>query len=417
MGLFDKKSRFESLDQLRTEWDDCRKCPLRSESGKVCHGIGNQNCQVMVVGQSPTKNESETGKMMQDRGGVEIREWFYSLASAWGISPNQIYFTNAVKCPAVVKKDFNKPAYFVDENGELSDPTVPAKQCGSYLEDEITLIKPRLIVTLGANVLVRFANQDPNKKIPRQLDQARKRLWAYRGFRLAAITMPIKLGDINLEIDEDREFLAQIFTMSSPVYKAKEAERLESWDSVFSKVDACKRCELHKDANCRVFGTGNTKAEIMFIGEAPGADEDKHGVPFIGQSGQLLRAEMKEAGINDQEVYITNTVKCRPKDNRDPAPEEMQACSSFLQSQIKLIKPKVIVAVGRHAIRAVTGSKDKITKIRGTHLSTPFLQSAIVIPIYHPSYVMRNLHTQTQAVLNEFRRDLKYIKELAYGAN
>ncbi|MGH7162837.1 MAG: uracil-DNA glycosylase, partial [Planctomycetota bacterium] len=136
-----------------------------------------------------------------------------------------------------------------------------------------------------------------------------------------------------------------------------------------------------------VFGEGNPRAELMFIGEAPGHDEDLQGRPFVGRAGQLLTDMIRAMGFAREEVYIANVLKCRPPENRDPAPDEIASCRPYLLRQIELSAPKVICALGRHAVRALTDRSEGITKLRGKRL--PAL-GRIVVPTYHPAYLLRN---------------------------
>ena len=152
-------------------------------------------------------------------------------------------------------------------------------------------------------------------------------------------------------------------------------------------VDGCTRCRLCERRTTIVFGEGNPRADIMFVGEAPGAEEDRTGRPFVGQAGQLLDEMIRAPGLERSQVYIGNVVKCRPPGNRDPEEEEMAACSAFLDRQIELISPRVIVALGRVAARRLTGSTKPMGALRGrwtSYRGTPLL------PVFHPAYLLRN---------------------------
>ena len=150
----------------------------------------------------------------------------------------------------------------------------------------------------------------------------------------------------------------------------------------------CHRCPLGEDRLNLVFGEGNENAEVVFVGEAPGADEDEQGRPFVGRAGQLLRKIIRAMGYEPEEVYIANILKCRPPMNRDPLPEETERCFPYLSAQLKLIKPKVIVALGKHAAHALLGVKTPITKLRG---NWGRFQGIPVMPTFHPSYLLRNM--------------------------
>jgi len=159
-----------------------------------------------------------------------------------------------------------------------------------------------------------------------------------------------------------------------------------------ARIEArAKVCVLCKElARCRhsvVFGVGNPRAEIMFIGEAPGADEDEQGEPFVGRAGQLLTKIIEAMGYQREEVYIANVLKCRPPENRTPLPDEIANCLPYLISQIELIKPKAIVALGATALRALLDVQLGITKLRG-HWYT--FREIPIMPTFHPAYLLRN---------------------------
>ena len=161
----------------------------------------------------------------------------------------------------------------------------------------------------------------------------------------------------------------------------------------------CTKCPLHETRNSVVFGVGDTSADLMFIGEAPGADEDRQGEPFVGRAGQLL-TQIIEAGmkLKRSEVYIANILKCRPPGNRNPASEEVETCSPYLIRQIELIQPKVIVALGSFAAQMLLGTKTGITRLRGEFhecnvagLNFPqHKKLPVVMPTFHPAYLLRN---------------------------
>ena len=145
-------------------------------------------------------------------------------------------------------------------------------------------------------------------------------------------------------------------------------------------------CKLHRGRNKLVFGTGNPQAELVFVGEGPGADEDRQGIPFVGKAGALLTRMIDAMGRKRDDVYICNVVKCRPPNNRDPEPDEVDACDPFLKAQLAILKPRAIVCLGRHAAQTLLRTKTPITKLRGTWLT---YQGIDVMPTYHPSYLLR----------------------------
>jgi uracil-DNA glycosylase family 4 len=153
------------------------------------------------------------------------------------------------------------------------------------------------------------------------------------------------------------------------------------------EVLQCKKCHLHKGITHYVFGEGDPHAELMFVGEAPGFYEDKQGKPFVGKAGQLLTKIINAMGMNRNEVYIGNILKCRPPENRDPEEEEMKACFPYLKDQIRLINPKLICALGRYAAQKLSGSDLNISNLRG-HVF--YFEGIKLVPTFHPSYLLRN---------------------------
>ena len=158
------------------------------------------------------------------------------------------------------------------------------------------------------------------------------------------------------------------------------------WSSLEAAVSGCIKCSLHTTRTQTVFGIGNRKAQWMFIGEAPGADEDAKGEPFVGRAGQLLNAMIAALGLKREAVYIANVLKCRPPNNRDPQPSEVEQCEPYLVRQIALIQPKVIVALGRHAAHSLLKTDLALARLRGQVLS---YQDIPLIVTYHPAYLLR----------------------------
>ena len=150
----------------------------------------------------------------------------------------------------------------------------------------------------------------------------------------------------------------------------------------------CSRCKLHTLGRKQVvFGVGNPNADLMFVGEGPGADEDIQGEPFVGRAGQLLTKIIEAIDLRREDVYIANVIKCRPPNNRNPEPDEVAQCEPFLFRQIDIIKPKVIVALGKFAAQCLLKSDAPITRIRGREFK---YRDSVLIPTYHPAYLLRN---------------------------
>lgn len=168
------------------------------------------------------------------------------------------------------------------------------------------------------------------------------------------------------------------------VMETKEAKTLEA---IRAELGECTRCRLCDGRTHIVFGVGNPKAQLMFIGEAPGRDEDAQGEPFVGRAGQLLTKIIEAMGMKRPDVYISNIVKCRPPENRAPLPDEIATCIPFLHQQIESIQPKVIVCLGAVAYKALLQTEQNISRVRGQWQEYQGIQ---VMPTYHPAYLLRN---------------------------
>lgn len=160
------------------------------------------------------------------------------------------------------------------------------------------------------------------------------------------------------------------------------------WAGLEARVAGCTLCELHQGRSQTVFGVGNRLADLMIIGEAPGAEEDRQGEPFVGRAGQLLTAMLRAIRLTRQDVYIANILKCRPPNNRDPKPEEAALCSQYLKRQIELIQPRLILAVGRIAAQRLLQSNSSLARLRGQLHRYP-LTNTPLIATYHPAYLLR----------------------------
>jgi uracil-DNA glycosylase family 4 len=169
------------------------------------------------------------------------------------------------------------------------------------------------------------------------------------------------------------------------------------WDELAATVSACPKCRLCETRTQTVFGAGDKKADWLIIGEGPGQQEDLQGLPFVGPAGQLLTEMLRAIGLSRDEVYITNIVKCRPPNNRDPKPDEADACRPYLDRQIELIRPKIILAVGRIAAQSLLGTEAAVSKLRG---KVHTLNQTPVVVVYHPSYLLRSPNEKKKAWLD-----------------
>lgn len=185
---------------------------------------------------------------------------------------------------------------------------------------------------------------------------------------------------------------------------ARDAARLLSVlkDEIGPACPRCKLCGLGRTTV--VFGSGSPKARLMFVGEAPGEDEDRQGLPFVGRAGQLLTKIIEAIGLTREQVYIANVIKCRPPENRNPEPDEVAACSPFLFRQVELVAPRVIVALGKFSAQCLLQTTDPITRLRGRAFE---FHGRTLIPTFHPAYLLRN-----PAAKREVWEDMKKVRAL-----
>lgn len=191
------------------------------------------------------------------------------------------------------------------------------------------------------------------------------------------------------------------------------AERRELLKGVYEEARECTRCPLHQTRTTVVFGAGNADAELMFVGEAPGATEDRMGLPFVGQAGKLLDKLLDEIGMRRADVWICNVLKCRPPDNRDPHPNEIEACSDYLSRQVDLIQPTVICTLGNFSTKALRGDTTGISRLHGVEEIRVVGSRAVrLYPLYHPAAAL-----YAPSMLQTLRTDFGRIPELiALGA-
>ena len=192
-----------------------------------------------------------------------------------------------------------------------------------------------------------------------------------------------------LEIVECLKFFSELGVTHLNV----KTRRPGSLEGIREEIGDCQRCKLWERRTHIVFGVGSPEADLMFVGEAPGADEDAQGIPFVGRAGQLLTRIIEGIGLARKQVYIANILKCRPPNNRDPEPDEVDTCEKFLFKQIDVIQPKIIVALGRYAAQTLLRTQVPISKIRGQFFS---FRGSFLIPTFHPSYLLRNPSAKRQ---------------------
>jgi uracil-DNA glycosylase len=225
------------------------------------------------------------------------------------------------------------------------------------------------------------------------------------GIRIVPGSSPAEVKHAALqEIDLLSGTMDNLFAENAAALKANDLEELRA------AIGDCRRCKLCSGRTNLVFGVGNPNADLMFIGEGPGRDEDLQGEPFVGRAGQLLTDIItKGMGMKREDVYIANVVKCRPPENRNPEPDEVAACEPFLKKQIDLVRPRIIVALGKFAVQALLQSKVPITKLRGQWHSYHGIK---LMPTFHPAYLLRN-PADKKLVWEDIK---KVIKEL-HGEN
>jgi DNA polymerase len=186
------------------------------------------------------------------------------------------------------------------------------------------------------------------------------------------------------------------------------AERRELLKAVYEEARECERCPLHRTRTQVVFGSGNADAELMFIGEAPGANEDRIGLPFVGQAGKLLDKLLNEIGLERADVFVINTVKCRPPDNRDPHPKEIESCNEYLMAQVDLIEPTMICTLGNFSTKLLRQDTTGISRLHGHEEIRVIGPRAVrLYPLYHPAAAL-----YTPSMLETLRGDFRRIPEL-----
>jgi len=204
------------------------------------------------------------------------------------------------------------------------------------------------------------------------------------------------------EIDP-RRFLISLKGMGIDSY-VSQRENTVTLHFLRKQVSECRKCPLAATRTNAVFGEGSERAQLLFVGEAPGEEEDLQGRPFVGKAGKFLDQMIERIGLRREEVFICNVLKCRPPNNRDPEPMEAEACKNYLLSQLELIGPKIICTLGKHAYNTLLGVDEKITRIRGALTSYNGIK---LLPTYHPAFLLRN-----QNRVKEVWEDMERLKQL-----
>jgi DNA polymerase len=220
-----------------------------------------------------------------------------------------------------------------------------------------------------------------------------------------------KVQEVVADLKAHLEYLKGMGIEALPVAEAKVGKMIPSealtlaptLEEIRKELGDCKRCKLHRTRRTIVFGEGNKKAKLMFVGEGPGYDEDVQGRPFVGKAGQLLTKIIQSIHLEREDVYIANIIKCRPPENRNPEPDEIKSCFPFLMKQIQAIQPKIICALGTFAAQTLLQTDAKISSLRGRTFD---LQGIKVLPTYHPAFLLRNPDKK-----REVWEDMKQISE------
>jgi uracil-DNA glycosylase family 4 len=193
------------------------------------------------------------------------------------------------------------------------------------------------------------------------------------------------IGLDRLDLSRRREIRVEV---AEPVIEIPATPApLVSLESIRADIGDCQRCKLAPTRTHIVFGSGNPNAELVFVGEAPGADEDEQGLPFVGAAGQYLTKIIESIGVKREDTYICNILKCRPPNNRNPEPDEVAQCSPFLKRQLEAIKPKIVCCLGKFAAQTMLQSADSITRLRGRFHDIDGMR---VIATFHPAYLLRS---------------------------
>jgi uracil-DNA glycosylase family 4 len=211
------------------------------------------------------------------------------------------------------------------------------------------------------------------------------------------------IADLKLYLEYLKKMGIDSVFISTSVSEEGSQSKVQTLEEVRRELGDCQRCKLHRTRRTIVFGEGNEKAKLMFIGEGPGYDEDVQGRPFVGKAGQLLTKIIQSIRLQREEVYIANIIKCRPPQNRNPEPDEIRSCYPFLLKQIQAIQPKIICALGTFAAQTLLDTQAKITGLRGRIFE---LKGIKVFPTYHPAFLLRNPERK-----REVWEDMKQIYE------
>ncbi len=223
--------------------------------------------------------------------------------------------------------------------------------------------------------------------------------------KLIAQELKHNLECLRLRLEFEEYFSPEGIPFSSTESVAAVVSKQEAFDMLLAKAEKCQRCALYKTRNKLVFGDGSLSAEIMFVGEAPGRDEDLAGIPFIGAAGQLLSKIIAAMKLERKDVFITNVLRCHPPGNRNPSPEEVVSCKPYLMQLVEIIKPKVICTLGKFAAHTMLNVTNPISRLRGNFYDFNGIK---LMPTFHPAYLLRSPHDK-KLVWDDMKKIMKYL--------
>lgn len=271
-----------------------------------------------------------------------------------------------------------------------------------FSDDTLLKMQPK---TLKDSILDFFLNlqQDEGEYLPFQFDNFQSNITYEKNL----FTNPTPQQNLNL--NKNDAFLNNIKKTEEPDLQnipnqEDDWKNAETLDKLYNKIHTCKKCKFGNTRKNFVFGSGNSNAQLMLVGEAPGADEDEQGEPFVGRAGQLLTKIIESINFTREEIYIANIVKCRPPENKTPAEDEYKDCLPYLLKQINLIKPKFILTLGAVPLKALMGNDWQISKCRGKVYD---YNGITLIPTFHPAYLLRNPNAK-----KDVWEDVKLLRKL-----
>ncbi len=215
------------------------------------------------------------------------------------------------------------------------------------------------------------------------------------------------LEQIKLRLEFEEFFSAEGIPLGSTEIVKAHTGKKEAFEVLLGRAKKCQLCSLHKTRTNLVFGDGNLDAEIMFVGEAPGREEDLAGIPFVGAAGQLLTRIIKAMKLERRDVFITNVLRCRPPGNRNPLPEEVVCCRPYLLELVRIIEPKVICTLGKFAAHVLLDETRPISRLRGNFYEFAGIK---LMPTYHPAYLLRNPQDK-KLVWDDIKKIMKFLKK------